>query len=105
MGAWLAFAVALPATAAGDARSVIFQMPPTEASLEAMVIESSRDPEDRKKRVKPPAQRFREALEAQPRSSGLAAFEPGQAMPQGFDKYTPHGAVTAFRAGSGGFEH
>lgn len=99
----LAVCLGFSAGAAGDpALSLVLQKPVKPVALDTIVIESQRDPEDRRKRVKPPAQRFREALAASPRRSGVAQLDDGKPLPPGFQRYTPHGAVTAFRAGSEG---
>lgn len=91
------------ATAGNDPlRSVVFEKPVPSLELETMIIEDRRDAWDRKTPIKPPLQRFREALEAPARPFGLAALDRRQALPSGFDRYTPHGAITIFRAGSEG---
>ncbi len=97
-----AFAAPAPAS---DPRSVIFDQPAATSSIDTIIVESGRDPEDRVKRAKPPLQRFRETLESGAKPSGLAALDRGQELPPGFDRYTPHAAVTAFRAGSRGLDY
>lgn len=102
------------------ARSVIFRPPPQE-TLDVIVIEDQRDSLDRKKREKPPTQRFRESLEKAAAPAGVTRWSdgteclrptegarafcipPASRLPPEFSRFTPYGAMTAFRSGSTGF--
>lgn len=109
------------ALASGDpSRSVIFQTAPIE-TLDALVVEDQRESMDRKKRAKPPSQRFRESLAQTAAPAGVEkrpdgseclrsnegarpyCLPPAARLAPEFSRFAPYGAMTAFRSGAAGF--
>lgn len=106
-----------------SAESVVFGRPPAEESLDVIIVEGRRDPDDRRPKSRSAREVFRQAIEGSDKPLGLSRLEDGSecfrasrgghAMclksgndaPAAMDRLSPYGAVTQFQAGSAGFGH